>query len=248
MNYQIRNGGHNYDLFTISFNDGSLMIRVFNRYTGSIEGKTVINNDNYYSDLTAYPNFSSLYIHQGYTYELQWYKQVSFDEHQLIAGGTYAVVRDIDACRIIRLDASKYPDLDISDWKWVRMQSFKPMIKFHIRNNSKQFNSFEWAFALNGEFESTAFVLNDTIESTVHNDNEVSILPQFEYSVNDRTLTIISDSDVNGKLNIINKIGNIQQHQIVMQNGLATVQLPSEPVCCDVLFEYNKVLEINELN
>ena len=244
MNYQIRNGGHNYDLLTISYADQAFVIRAFQRYTGSIEDKTIINSDNFYGDLASYPTNSSIYVHQGTTYVLRWYRQLSFDENQLQAGGTYAVVKDIETCRVLRLDSAKYPDTNISDWKWMRMRSYKPMIVFHVVNDNKTFESINWKFCLNGDFESTAIAFNGQIESTIYDYKDVSIIPEFECLRTENTVTIsANDPTVAGPLHFRCIIGTLPVQTVWYDHP---IQLTiDDDTHFDVMFGYNMVVNDN---
>lgn len=248
MNYQVRNSGHQYDLIAVSLSGNILMFRAFKRYTGTLDGMTIINNDNFYSDINKYPTQTSLIVFNGITYCLDWYRQLSFEENYLVSGGTYAVVKDDNTCRVLRLDLDKYPDTETSDWKYVRSRSYKLMVKFHLINNNKSWDSINWVFYLNGEFESTAFMFNGNIDSTIRNDIETYIFPEFTYSIsNDRKLTLSTDTSVSGKLKIEEEIGNLPKKKYELINGNAVIDLPNTPVKFDILFGYNKILEINEL-
>ena len=244
MNYQIRNGGHNYDLLSISFANQTFMIRAFERYTGSIEGRIIINSDNFYSDLNNYPTDSAIFVYQGTTYVLRWYRQVGFNEDQLQAGGTYAVIKDIDTCRVLRLDTAKYPDLDISDWNWIRMRSYKPMIVFHVFNDSKTFESVNWKFCLIGDFESTAIAFSGTIEPTIYDYKDVTIVPQFECLRTENTVTISANNPTAaGPLNFRCINGSLPMQSIWYDHP---IQLTiDDNTHFDVLFGYNVVVKDN---
>lgn len=247
----IKNANHGFDLINFSFSGAHSTIRLFTTYSGTTEGMNVIPREGLETNLNEYQG-GSILTHEGQNYRLAWYRNFNFDEGQMQAGGTYALVTNDHDIYIIRLDAEKYPDLGVSDWKWIRSRSLRPILKFAVTTPNQDILTINKSYYLNSGADSTKIISPDTIsDTTLHQDNEVSLLPEFTLIQGTAACTFNTNTSVNGTLHFVNKVNLVIDDKCEVTNGVGNVAFTtidqSKPASCDVLFGFTKVATIDVL-
>ena len=244
MNYLVKNANHGYDLVNISISGTVAMLRLFRLYTGTTDGRPTIPRDGLETNITEYQGMSILTDTDGKVYMLNWYRKIEFTENQLQVGGTYAVVTNDTFNYVIRLDAEKYPDLEISDWKYIRSRSLRPIVKFTVCDSNLL--NCEKIYYLNSNVGSTKFITPDIIDaSEVYEDKDVQLVPDCVVVFNGNTATISVDPAVNGCLRFVDKSNMRIDDYAQLTNGSCTIPCEavdaSKPATCTVLYGFNKI-------
>nr|DAH47937.1 MAG TPA: hypothetical protein [Caudoviricetes sp.] len=241
----VKNANHGFDLINFSFQGTTSTLRLFTLYSGTTEGMNVIPRENLETNLNEYQG-GSILTHEGQNYRLAWYRNFNFDEGQMQAGGTYALVTNDHEIYVIRLDAEKYPDLGVSDWKWIRSRSLRPILKFAIVKDQQELLTANKIYYLNSGANSTKIISPDTItDSTLYEDSSVNLLPTFTLISGTVHCTINTDASVNGIARIANRVNMQCDDQFNITNGIGDFGF-ARPVAasassCDILFGFTKV-------
>ena len=241
----VKNANHGFDLINFSFQGTASTLRLFTLYSGTTEGMNTIPREGLETDLNEYQG-GSILTHDGQNYRLAWYRNFNFDEDQMQAGGTYALVTNDDEIYIIRLDAEKYPDLDISDWKWIRSRSLRPILKFSVTKDQQNLLTVSKVYYLNSGLNSTKIVSPDSItDSTLYEDGDVKLLPEFTLISGTAACTVNTNESVDGTARIVNRVNMQCDDQFSVVDGVGSFSFvcidSTKPASCDILFGFTKV-------
>lgn len=246
--YRIKNANNRIDLICASYNDTQMVIRLFGLYNGSTDGLTVIPREGLESDLSEYQGGELLVDMDGSKYTQRWTRKVSFEENQLQAGGVYMLVTNDTSSYIFRIDQEKYPDLDISHWKFIRSRSLRPILKFAVTKPNQTFAEMPKCYYMSSDETSTKIISKDQIESGLFEDKDILLLPEFTTNVTNTTFTVNTNSSVSGPIRIVNKVNMNCSDLENMTNGTATFsyvkQGANSPASCDILFGFTRVASI----
>lgn len=241
----VKNANHGFDLINFSFQGTASTLRLFTLYSGTTEGMNTIPREGLETDLNEYQG-GSILTHEGQNYRLAWYRNFNFNEGQMQAGGTYALVTNDDEIYIIRLDAEKYPDLDVSDWKWIRSRSLRLILKFSVTKDQQNLLTANKVYYLNSGLSSTKIVSPDSItDSTLYEDGDVKLLPEFTLISGTTACTVNTNENVNGTAHIVNRVNMQCDDQFSITDGVGSFDFArpnaSKPSSCDILFGFTKV-------
>lgn len=248
MNYLVKNANHKQELMSISTTDDELMIRLWARYDGPTNGFVHVNESTILTNVTEYPGQAVYIEYNGGIFQQKWYKSLCRSENQLEVGATYMFVSNDEFFYTIRLDSERYPNVKLSDWKFARDNSLRPLFKIQITEENQAFADMNKVYYLHKSDGSTAFITADElpVESLA---SDISLLPKFSYSVADNdVITITCDKPLNTKLRIFDAC-NIHLNQCyMMKNGqciiVANKDLANEAASFSVLFGYSEVATV----
>lgn len=256
--YYVANANHKFDLVNVSHTNDTIVYRLFkldNQATG-----TEIPFEGLENNITEYSSGSVL-TYNGNKYRLIHYRSLNYSNGQLQCGGTYVVVTNDQFEYVIRVDSDKYPDINVSDWKYMRTRSLRPIFKFTITQNQQSWETINKVGYLNNDEQSTVFLTGDMFDSTIHNsDDEVTTLPSFDIEtklIPTLTsccntclcqITISSGANVNGLVRFVNKdnVNIVDTVQII--NGkccmYGTKTFADLTGSADVLYGFAKVASL----
>ena len=244
----VRNANHKYDLVNISYDSNMLVFRLFEAYYGPTDGMNTIPANDLIHNTTEYQG-GSILTYEGQNYRQIWMRNQSFEENQIHAGGTYMLATDDVSTWLFRLDAEKYPDLEISDWKYARSHSLRPIVKFILTKNNQNGTDIQKVYYLNSGIGSTKFIVPDTLdESTTYEDKDISIVPEIIVVEGQSAITFNLNSSVAGELHFANQKNLITPSAADIKEGVASISIQklneSLPASFDVLYGFNYVKTI----
>lgn len=245
MNYLVKNANHKAQLMSVSTTADELMLRLWARYDDPIDGFIHVNEDTLLTDVTEYPGQNVYIVHNGQTYQQKWYKSLRRNDGQLQVGGTYLFVSNDLFFYQIRVDSSRYPDVEISDWKFARMNSLRPLLKIQVTAENQSFADMSKVYYLHKDTGTTEFITADDLSNVAVNASDVSLLPEFTYQANGSTVTV-SASGINGKLRTHDATGVLLNQAYNMVNGQCVIPVVKTDTVAsfDLLFGFNKVCHV----
>lgn len=249
--YFIKNSSNNIDLINISQSDDAIMIRLFGRYNGPTDNLTAIPRQGLETNMTEYPGGSLLTDTDGTNYTQRWVRSLKLEENQVQVGGTYLFCTNDDKNFSFRLDANKYPDLEISDWKWIRCHSLRPIVKFTMTHPGQNFSSMNKCYYLSSGVGSTKVITSDVFVDGIFEDKDVSLIPAFTMISGTAAVTLNTDTDVSATMRIVNKVNMLCDDVFEVSQGVGGFsfkkQDSTKPASCDILFGFTKILHLEDL-
>lgn len=247
-NYLVKNSSNSIDLINISQSDDVIMIRLFDRYNGPTDSLPIIPREGLEINITEYQGGSLLIDTDGTNYTQRWNRSLKFEENQVQVGGTYLFATNDKMNFSFRLDADKYPDLEISDWKWIRSHSLRPIVKFTMTREGQKFSEMSKCYYLSSGMGSTKFITLDTFEEGVYEDKDIKLIPEFTATLNGTSCTVNTNASVSGTARIVNCVNMQCDNQFSITEGTGSFSFTrfnaTKPSSCDILFGFTKVAHI----
>lgn len=250
-NYCVKSSDHNYALINVAWDADCIVVRAFDEYFGEVDQNRVINSTDITSDTNMYP-FESLFQYNSKWYFLQSSFKMRRDYGQLQGSGTYLIYTMHSKMNLyaMRLDAEKYPDLIVNDWRWIENRGYGAVLKFCLHKDGQSFDNVPKVYYLRGpEANSTIFLTKDTISGQPTTDGKTQVIPTFTYQVTNGKLVVTSDdTNVGGLIHIEHKKNVIVDDVVTVDNGYAELPISvvdtSRGYSFDVLYGFTKVTTI----
>lgn len=253
-NFIVKSAHHGYALVAVSWDDNDIIVRAFDEYSGNSNTPVItIPEQSLVDDMANYP-FGAVLTHQGKQYFQQAMIKLRREYGQMQGGGTYVVYTHTNQMDLyaMRLDAEKYPDLVVNDWRWMENKNIRPLLKFCLFSDDQSFDDCNKVYYLDGgDFDSTIFITKDSLPDQTVGDGGAKIVPTFTYTINPNdTITITaSDTSVQGLLHFEHKQNVVVDDYVQLTDGVATVgyhvvNTQKSQYCFDVLFGFTKVITI----
>lgn len=245
MSYLVTNARHTRELITLSYNADVIMIRTFD-YVYPAKASPRMTLSSVTSDVMQYTGGVGLY-YNGKEYNQRWYQCLSWSRHQLEPGSTYVWATDDVIGRVFQIDSEKLPNLDISDWRYLRMCSFRPFFKLQVDYPNQPFSEMQKVFYSGGDEYSTAIISPEEITEVMAEDP--SLVPQFSYEVKDGVIYVEGSRKCCGLLHTFNRKNILIDDYYELQGHKACIpfvkMLADQTASFDLTFSYNKVLKIS---
>lgn len=249
--YRVKNANHGYDLVNVAWSDDRIVVRAFALYAGQIDENKVIDVPDL-TEFTSDLDNKNLLAYSNQYYEVQSVFTMRRDYGQLQGSGTYIFYTLYDQKNVyaMRLDAEKYPDLVVNDWRWMENKGIHPILKFCLTSDNQNFIDASKVYYLNASnLESTVFLTKDTFTGDPTSDGQTRVIPVLSYTVSSNTIAFdANDPTVEGLLHFEHK-KNIHLDDVVeMSNGYAIVNYsivnPVNSFSFDALYGFTKVATI----
>lgn len=243
--YLVTDARHTRELITLSYDDDTIMIRTFD-YVYPARSAPRMRLSSVTSDLMQYTGGVGL-LYNGKEYNQRWYQCLSWSKEQLVPGSTYIWATDDVIGRIFQVDAEKYPtNLDMSDWKYLRMCSYRPFFKLQVDYPHQPFSEMHKVFYAGSDKHSTSFISPEDITEVLSQD--ISLVPKFRYNINGSTIYIEADKKCCGLLHMLNRRNIYIDDVIPLEGHKAEVYYKklndNKQASFDLCFSFNKVLSI----
>ena len=250
-NYVVKGSNHGYAMINVAWNDECIVVRGFDEYYGDVDSNRVINSPDITQDVTMYP-FESLFQYNSKWYFLQSSFKIRRDYGQLQGSGTYVIYRIRDKLNMyaMRLDAEKYPDLVVNDWRWLENRGYGAILKFCLHYDDQDFANVPKVYYLRGpDSSSTVFVTQDVISGQPTSDGQTHIVPDFTYQVNGNQVNIIcNDSQVRGLFHIEHRRNVVVDDYVPVEQLQTTISYSkvdsSKSASFDVLYGFTRLFTI----
>ncbi len=247
ISYQVNGAKHEYQIVFIAENDDDLYAYFGKSYYGSTEGRVFVTTEQL-TDASQECDTRVLTIYNDTIYEIVNTKAICRSHGCLIGGQVIAIGWEHDHNCQLLLGPEKYPFVDMTDWRCMKHQQFRPVLKVFCHSDNESILDMDRVYYHN-KTRDTIFVTNDIfVNHEELLDEQINLLPTCTTSidVNDNILVHVNypnrDLTINGDLQFANKAGLLCDTMPVV-NGVCTIPpqyIIGRPTA-DVLYGWNKI-------
>ena len=246
--YTVNRAQHKFPLVAVAQNNDIVLVYMFQAYYDGVSSQPVISIEDCLNADIELDTRSILY-YNNQTYQLTTSKVISRAHGVLTSGQSILIGVEHDHNVCVCLGPEKFPQIDISSWRWLKNHLIRPVLKLVCHRQDEPISEMDKVYYYNQRVD-TQFITNDTLPSTTSDDEELELdlLPDFEVDVQENgdlhLLVRYPTSKIipTGYLQLANHAGLLIT-EVPLSNGIAIIPheyIVGEPIA-DVLYGYQKI-------